>query len=144
MYAPEILGRDDDDGTMVESLAHLTNAVLGHRIVSAERDVVTYTEYGWEKSRHALVLTLDNGSRAAVIGNSDCCAYTEIEDFLLNPAAVDHVITGVGTTDEYTTWHIFADLGDVLTMKVGWSCGNPFNYGYGFTIQVLPADGGAS
>lgn len=37
---------------------------------------------------------------------SDCCAYTELQEFLLNPDAVDHVIIGVGTTDRYTTWHI--------------------------------------
>ena len=49
---------------------------------------------------------------------------------------MDHVILGVGTTDGYTTWHIYADFGDVMRLKVGWSCGNPFYYGYGFTIRV--------
>ena len=46
---------------------------------------------------------------------------------------------GVGTTGEYTRWHIYADLGDVLELTVGWSCGNPFYYGYGFYIDVVPA-----
>ena len=46
------------------------------------------------------------------------------------------MILGVGTTDGYTTWHIFADMGDVLELTVVWSCGNPFYYGYGFTITV--------
>jgi hypothetical protein len=71
------------------------------------------------------------------VGSGDCCAYTELESFLLNPELVDHVITGVGTTDGYQTWHVYADMGDVLKLDVGWSCGNPFYYGYGFTIRVV-------
>ena len=43
---------------------------------------------------------------------------------------------GVGTTDGFTRWHIYADMGDVLELEVGWSCGNPFYYGYGFNITV--------
>ena len=76
---------------------------------------------------------------------NDCCAYTELEAFLLHPERVDHIIMGVGTTDTYTRWHIYADLGDVLELTVGWSCGNPFYYGYGFDIDVveLDATGGA-
>ncbi len=70
----------------------------------------------------------------------DCCAYTELDSFLLNPELVDHMILGVGTTDYYTTWHIYADMGDVLKLNVKWSCGNPFYYGYGFNIQVRPID----
>jgi len=44
---------------------------------------------------------------------------------------------GVGTTAQYQTWHIYADWGDVLKLEVGWSCGNPFYYGYGFDIDVV-------
>jgi hypothetical protein len=73
-----------------------------------------------------------------LVGNGDCCAYTELESFLLHPELVDHIITGVGTTDGYNTWHIYADIGDVLELSVGWSSGNPFYYGYGFDIQVKP------
>jgi hypothetical protein len=54
---------------------------------------------------------------------------------------VDHIILGVGTTDGYTTWHVYADAGDVLELAVGWSCGNPFYYGYGFTITVDDGSG---
>lgn len=43
-----------------------------------------------------------------------------------------------GTTDGYTTWHIYADFGDVMRLKVDWSPGNPFYYGYGFDIAVEP------
>lgn len=68
--------------------------------------------------------------------DGDCCAYTNLDAFLLNPELVDHIITGVGTTDAYQTWHIYCDLGDVLKLDVGWSCGNPFYYGYGFDIKV--------
>jgi hypothetical protein len=51
---------------------------------------------------------------------------------------VEHAILGVGTTEGYTKWHIYADFGDVMQLDVGWSCGNPFYYGYGFDIAVEP------
>lgn len=89
----------------------------------------------------ATVITLDNGQRVRMVGDSDCCAYTELEAFLLHPERVDHMITGVGTTDGYTTWHVYADFGDVLELTVGWSCGNPFYYAYGFTITVEDVEG---
>lgn len=123
-YPTEVLDVDSDDGTMSNSVADLADAVIGHRIAGIEQNQV---------------LVLDDGTRVRLIGGSDCCAYTELESFLLHPEMVDHVITGVGTTDGYTTWHIYADMGDVLELTVAWSCGNPFYYGYGFTIQVEPA-----
>lgn len=133
-YAPEVLGDDDDDGTMPYSLEALREAVIGHRIVSVEDGVTIPGSYWGEDI--ATVITLDNGQRVRMVGGSDCCAYTEVEQFLLHPELVDHMIMGVGTTDGYTTWHIYADYGDVLELTVGWSCGNPFYYGYGFTITV--------
>jgi hypothetical protein len=123
-YEEEQLHRDEDDGTMVESLKALSDEVVGHRIVSVDQEP------------RGIVITLDNGKRVVMVEVDDCCAYTEVETFLLNPDLIDHVIIGVGTTDGYTTWHIYADLGDVLQLTVGWSCGNPFYYGYGFDIVV--------
>lgn len=134
-YPAETLGEDDDDGTMPASLAALDGAVVGHRIVSAERTEVAGRYYGTDV---ALVPTLDNGTRAIIRDTDDCCAFTSVESFLLRPESVDHIITGVGTTDGFTRWHIYADLGDVLTLDVGWSCGNPFYYGYGFHVDVEP------
>jgi hypothetical protein len=128
-YAEEILDQDSDDGTMPGNVAELREHVVGHRIVSAEKVGGTF------------VITLDNGKRVELANTDDCCAYTELESFLLHPERVDHVITGVGTTDGYTTWHIYADMGDVLEMTVGWSAGNPFYYGYGFNIAVTETDG---
>jgi hypothetical protein len=124
-YPLEQLDPDDDDGTMPSSREELEKAVVGHKIVSAEK-----------RGYWVTVLTLDNGQEVELIEGSDCCAYTEIESFLLHPESVDHVITGVGTTDGYHQWHIYADLGDMLELTVNWSCGNPFYYGYGFTINV--------
>jgi hypothetical protein len=124
---------------MVQSKEKLAEAVIGHRIVAVQRDVPLKDEYGW--GAKGTVLTLDNGQRVQLLEEGDCCAYTEVQDITMNLDNVDHVITGVGTTDGYTTWHIYADLGDVMTMKVGWSCGNPFYYGYGFDIKVVDADG---
>ena len=143
-YPPDKLGEyDDDDGTMPENVAELSKHVVGHRIVSVEKgDLENRTSY-WG-SGHGLLLTLDNGIRVGLVDTSDCCAFTELKSFLLHPERVDHVITGVATTEGYTKWHIFADFGDVLELTVDWSCGNPFYYGYGFEIVVEPVPGGAA
>ena len=133
-YTPEVLDSEDDNGTMPENVAELSNQVIGRRIVGAE-ETVWKGEYRWE-SKTGLVLSLDDGRKVRLANTSDCCAYTELESFLLDPQMVDHVITGVGTTDGFTTWHIYADLGDVMKLNVGWSSGNPFYYGYGFDISV--------
>jgi hypothetical protein len=126
-YPVEKLGEDaEDNGTMPENVAKLGEAVIGHRIVDAEKDGDEFT------------LTLDTGARVVLRNTSDCCAYTDLEGFLLNPVGVDHAITGGGTTEGYTKWHIYADFGDVVQMDVRWSCGNPFYYGYGFDIAVEP------
>lgn len=140
-YPPESIDSEDDDGTMPDNVAKLGERVIGHRIVSAEkRDFSARDSY--RSTDHGLVLTLDNGVRVCLADTSDCCAYTELQAFLLHPERVDHVIAGVATTEGYTKWHIFADLGDVLELTVGWSCGNPFYYGYGFDISVEDAPAG--
>lgn len=132
-YPTETLSGHDDDGTMVENVAALSEAVIGRRIVSAEKEEIEGRYYG---TTTALVITLDDGKRVMLSNTDDCCAYTELTEFLLHPESVEHAILGVGTTDEYTTWHIFADFGDVMKLTVGWSCGNPFYYAYGFDIRV--------
>lgn len=127
-YPEEQLSEDHDDGTMPSNVDALREHVVGHRIVSAERSGRTFT------------ITLDNDKRVELADTDDCCAYTELSAFLLHPERVDHIITGVGTTDGYTTWHVYADMGDVLEMTVGWSSGNPFFYGYGLNIRVVEPD----
>jgi hypothetical protein len=141
MYPEETLGEHDDDGTMPANVDTLREAVVGHRIVSVEKGVPTETWWGGSES--ALVITLDNGKRVELQDTNDCCAGTALESFLLHPDKVDHIITGVGTTDGYNTWHIYADMGDVLKLEVGWSCGNPFYYGYGFNITVKDLEAAA-
>lgn len=127
IYPIEQLGEDDDNGTMPENVAELATAVVGHRIASVDQ------------TGGSAVITLDNGDRVKLVNTDDCCAYTALEKFLLHPDRVDHVITGVYTTGGYTTWHIYADFGDVLELSVGWSPGNPFYYAYGFAITVEAA-----
>jgi hypothetical protein len=85
-YPTEVLDSNRDDGTMPDNVAELASYVVGHRIVSAENVDV------------GLVLTLDDGTTVTMVDSSDCCAYTALDRFLLDPAAVDHIITGVGTT----------------------------------------------
>jgi hypothetical protein len=135
-YPTEYLDPDEDDGTMVESVDLLSQSVVGHRIVKTEVRRVN-DDSRWYRVDTAFVITLDNGKEVHLKDTSDCCAYTELEAFLLHPEMVDHVIMGVGTTEGYTRWHIYADLGDVLELTVGWTCGNPFYYGYGFDIDVV-------
>ena len=139
MYPIEVLGPDDDNGTMPANVETLAEAVVGHRIVSVAEETVP-GKYKWRNDTTATVITLDNGRRVALADTDDCCAFTEMQSFLLHADKIDHIIMGVGTTDGYTTWHIYADFGDVMEMKVGWSCGNAFYYGYGFHIQVLDAE----
>lgn len=134
-------GYADDDGTMPTNVEALATAVVGHRIVSVERnaEIPEHARDRWGASMGALI-TLDSGKRVYLADTNDCCAYTSLNSFLLHPDKVDHIITGVGTTGGFTTWHIYADMGDVLELEVGWSCGNPFYYGYGFDVTVVDAD----
>lgn len=127
----------EDDGTIPNNVAALEEAVVGHRIINVEYNVAVHSQWVVSNSELATVITLDNGKSVILVNTYDCCAFTELTAFLLSPDAVDHIITGVGTTDGYTTWHIYADMGDVLALTVGWSCGNPFYYVYGFEIRVL-------
>jgi hypothetical protein len=126
-YEEEFLSENIDRGDMPRSREELAEAVVGHRIVSAECKEAQF------------VITLDTGRVVSLVGTDDCCAYTELEEFLLHTDMIDHVIMGVGTTDQYETWHVYADLGDVLELKVGWSAGNTGYYGYGFGIKVTNA-----
>lgn len=124
-YPTEVLGDDEDNGTMPDNVAELADAVVGRRIVSSKV---------WGRK---FTITLDDGRIVKLYDTECCCAYTALEAFLLHPESVDHVILGVGTTEKYTVWHVYADFGDVLKLTVGWSCGNPFYYGYGFDIRVI-------
>lgn len=139
-YPIEELSDEADDGTMPANVERLGEAVIGRKIVSAEKTSDYTSDYtgAWGHGE-MLVLTLDDGTRVKLAETSNCCAYTDIEDFLLHVDKINHAIMGVGTTSGYTKWHIYADLGDVLELTVGWSPGNPFYYGYGFDITVEPA-----
>lgn len=121
-YPEEVLDSREDDGTMRDSLDSFRSAIIGHKIVSVDAG--------------GYIITLDDGHKVQLVSNQDCCAFTYIKEFLLHPELVNHAILGVGTTDDYQTWHIYADLGDILELTVDWSAGNPFYYGYGFDIQV--------
>ena len=138
-YPPDSpTGYDEDDGTMPNNVAELADNVVGHRIVSAERAEFPSegTKWSWGE-KEGFRITLDDGRAVWLRDTQDCCAFTYLDAFLLHPERVDHIITGVAPTEGYTRWHIYANLGDVLELTVGWSCGNPFFYGYGFDIDVV-------
>lgn len=133
MYAPESF---DDPNTewdrMPPNVAELEEAVVGHKIVSVSP--TSDTGDRWYSS--GLEITLDNGRRVIMCNTDDCCAYTELNSFLLNVDKIDHIISGVGTTEGFSTWHIYADMGDVLELDVSWSGSNGY-YAYGFYIKVV-------
>ncbi len=134
-YPEERLDPEYDDGTILANVEALGEAVIGRRIVSADQ---TSRTDRWGYEYRTFVLTLDDGTEVRLADTDDCCAYTALEGFFLDPSSVDHVILGVGTTEEATVWHVYADFGDVMRLDVGWSCGNPFYYGYGFDLEVVP------
>lgn len=139
-YPIEVLDEDIDDGTMPANVADLASKVVGHKIVKTE--LVKRKLHEWSSyEKESLKITLDNGTAVVLKDTDDCCAFTELRSFLFNPEKVDHIITGVGTTDSYETWHIYADFGDVLSLQVGWSGGNLGYYGYGFSIEVEKVNG---
>jgi hypothetical protein len=135
-YVTEELEPDEDDGIMPGNVETLAEHVVGRRIVAVEKNVSIPSKYEWAGPETGTVLVLDNGKRVALVDTDDCCAYTELKNVVLHLDRIDHAIMGVGTTEGYTRWHIYADLGDVVELEVDWSCGNPFYYGYGFDISV--------
>lgn len=124
-YPPEILTEDEDNGTMPQCRDDLKDAIVGHRIES-----VTVVPGGF-------ILILDNDTSVRVRSTDDCCAYTDVDQVITELGNIDHVITGVGTTDGFTKWHIYCDLGDVINLTVSWNPGNPFYYGYGLSVEVV-------
>ena len=144
-YEVEQLDTYEDDGTIVRNVEELGEHVVGRRIVSAVEGTAKVVETGYRgpyvHEETGLIIELDTGKRVMLVDTDDCCAYTALESFLLHPESVDHIITGIGTTERYGVWHIYADMGDVMKLEVGWSPGNPFYYVYGFAIYVLPIEG---
>lgn len=137
------MGYQTDDeyeiDVMSSNVYTLAEGVVGHKIVKAdwvERDFGD--KYSWYGTRQ-FEIELDNGRKVYLANTDDCCAYTELGDFLLNVELVDHMIMGVEADQSYETWHIYADMGDVLTLDVGWSSGNTGYYGFGFHIEVVDA-----
>jgi hypothetical protein len=117
-YVKEVLDENRDNGRIVENVEKLETSVIGRRIVSAERQQIKQSGSYWRTGPTVFVITLDNGDQVQMFDTEDCCAHTTLENFLLHPQSVDHVILGVGTTEEYTTWHIYADFGDILALEV--------------------------
>lgn len=140
IYPEDLLNQgeyEEDDGTMPENVQELEDALIGRKIVKVERRLIARSNGYYIEDSSAIVLTLDNGQRYYVADTSSCCAYTELRSFLLHPESIDHAITSVETQDGYTKWFILADMEHVLDLEVDWSAGNPFYYGYGFSISVM-------
>jgi hypothetical protein len=130
---------ETENTQMEQNVEEFASAVIGHRIISAVHAEVRKDRWGYAY-KDTLVLTLSNGNRVKIIDSSECCAYTQLDAFMLNPESVNHVITSVGTSDGYTTWHIYAEMNDVLNLTVGWAEGTGY-YSYGFDIKVIEMEG---
>lgn len=129
-----------ENDIMSSNVDTLAEGVVGHKIVKAgwvERKLDT-GPYHWYSSNQ-FEIELDDGTKVYLANTDDCCAYTELNNFLLYPDRVDHVIMGVEADQGFDTWHIYADMGDVLALDVSWSSGNTGYYGFGFHIEVVPA-----
>lgn len=125
---------ETSDDEMQESAEEFAAAIIGHKIVKVEKDVtIPNTKSYWRNKGTAL--TLDDGQMVFLIDTGDCCAHTELEKFLFAEELADNIITSVGTTDNFMTWHILADLNEVLKLDVSWSEGSGY-YSYGFDIEV--------
>lgn len=138
-YKDESTEGFDHADTMPDNVDELRQEVVGHKIVSASFVDKPHSWFGREYTEKVFQITLDNGKQVILRDTDDCCAFTELEDFFLHVDKIDHIITGVGTTEGFSKWHIYADLGDVLELTVGWSEGSGY-YGYGFSIAVEDAD----
>jgi hypothetical protein len=146
-YPVDELDTEIDNGTMPKNLETFAKNVVGRRIVEVHKgftisvDQDPGEDWEWSENVSGTALGLDDGTRVLLADTDNCCAYTNLKDVILNLDKIEHVITGVGTTDGYTKWHIYANLGDIAELRVGWSCGNPFYYGYGFDIYVISENG---
>lgn len=111
------------DEVMDDSLQEFSDSVVGRRIVSAARE------------KFSLHITLDNGKKVTLREAGDCCAYTEVDDFFLDPNSIEHVITSVTQEGDHSKWFVLAELNKVMGIDVGWSEGSGY-YSYGFDIHV--------
>lgn len=123
-YEREMFGDGEEANTMNHNVDEFEEAIIGHRIVMAVQQ------------GKRLRITLDNGYTVVLRDSDDCCAYTEVSEFLAQPAMTEHVITGVKTSDGFNTWHIMAKDEKLIDISVDWSSGNTGYYMYGFYIDV--------
>lgn len=141
-YPTEELDDMDDDGTIVQNVKTLEKSIVGRKVVQVDKNYpIEYQRYSWTENLTGTALWLDDGTKVVLVETDDCCAYTALQDIVFNLPNMEHAIMGVGTTEGYTKWHIYANFGDIMQLEVGWSCGNPFYYGYGFDIYVVDAEG---
>lgn len=115
-----VLNHDD---TMPENVATLAAAVVGTEIrgVKIEGDKFT--------------IFLNNGKEVRLTDVINYGNFTELCDYTLHTELDGHVITGVGTTEKFTNWHLYSDFGDVLSLDVAWEAEDS-GYEYGFDITV--------
>lgn len=130
LYPPASGDSYDENDVMPGNCEEFANSVIGHKIVETD---FSGGRYSGEAS-----FTLDNGKKVILHATSDCCAGTDVYDVIQKLPTLDHVITAVKPSGDYTKWHIMAGMNEVLELGVSWSAGSGY-YMYGFNIEVEEA-----
>jgi hypothetical protein len=120
----------DENDVMPGNCKEFADNIIGHKITEVD---FSGGRYSGEAS-----FTLDNGKKVTLHATSDCCAGTDVYDLIQKLPTLDHVITAVKPSKDYTVWHIMAGMNEVLELGVSWSAGSGY-YMYGFNIEVEEA-----
>ena len=121
---------------MPANVAKLGEAVIGRRIVSAEKGEVAREYYGLSDGR---ILTLDYGTKVSLVDTADCCAYTDAGG--VPPAPRDGRSRdpwGGHNGRLHEVAHLRRPRRRAGASTSAGRAGNPFYYGYGFDIAVQP------
>lgn len=136
-----------DNGQQASIKDNLEAALVGRKVVDVlPRKSQLFTLTAIEEAAEALnrtipkgqlILVLDNGTLVRIEEQSDCCAWTTIDKVKRNLHLVDNVITSVNMSEDLCEFYILTDFGQAMHLSTSFSCGNPFYYAYGLTIEVL-------
>lgn len=139
-----------DDGQQASIKDNLEAALVGRKVVDMlPRKTELFALTDLEEAAEALnrtipkgqlILVLDNGTLVRIEEQSDCCAWTSIDEVKRNLHLVDNVITSVNMSEDLCEFYILTDFGQAMHLSTSFSCGNPFYYAYGLTIEVLSVE----
>lgn len=112
------------DEVMIDNAQEFADAIVGRSIKNVDNS-------------GAFKIELSDGTVVVLSNSDDCCAFTELEGFLLSDDYGDHIITNVEIDEvNYSmSWHVLAEDKRILDLDVAYSEGSGY-YHYGFWIDV--------